>query len=192
MRGARFTAGLLLVLALVAGAWLWLQRQAAETLRAELALLREQNIELARLRADNEQLKASQLPTQELERLQADHAAVLRLRTEVQRTGESVVEKEKAQGELRAVKLTLSVGIGADGQVLLDGEGFTSEKLRERLAGLARGERIKVNFHSPTGGVETETTSKGVKMVTEELRKLAKELGLKAEIQLRSRDERMN
>lgn len=74
----------MLALTVVAGAGYVLQRQAAAALRAEIALLRDEQRALARVRAENEKLKAAQIPAAELERLRADRLAVLRLRTEIE------------------------------------------------------------------------------------------------------------
>ena len=92
----RWPSTLLLALALVAGASLWLQRQAADALRSEIALLRDENRELAKLRAENERLVAAKLPAAELERLRADHAAVVRMQGEIEALRRSVQEKERA------------------------------------------------------------------------------------------------
>ena len=83
MSALRWWSALLLVLAGVSGAALLLQRQAAEGLRAEIALLREENRELVRLRAENRRLVAAQVSAAELARLRDDRAAVERLRAEV-------------------------------------------------------------------------------------------------------------
>jgi uncharacterized protein HemX len=84
MISLRWLSALLLALALVAGASLWLQRQAATQLRAEIARLREDSRELANLRTENQRLVAAQVPDAELARLRSDHAAVLRLRAELE------------------------------------------------------------------------------------------------------------
>jgi hypothetical protein len=96
MNPLRWLSALLLALALAAGAALWLQRQAAAQLRDEIALLREQNRELARLRAENRRLAAALPPAAELERLRADHAAVFRLRGEIEKTKDNVQAREQA------------------------------------------------------------------------------------------------
>lgn len=83
MNPLRWLTALLLALALVAGAMLWLQRQAAEALREEIVLLREENRAFARLRAENRRLLALQVPDAELQRLRADRAAIGRLRGEI-------------------------------------------------------------------------------------------------------------
>ncbi|MBI4623853.1 MAG: hypothetical protein HY736_11645 [Verrucomicrobia bacterium] len=85
MNPLRWLSALLLALACVAGASLWLQRQAAAALRDEIVLLREENRELARLRAENRRLVAAQAPAAELERLRADRAAIVRLRGEIEK-----------------------------------------------------------------------------------------------------------
>ena len=60
-----------------------LQRQEQTVLRSERELLRDQARELAQARAENERLKAQQIPASELTRLRADHAELLRLRAEI-------------------------------------------------------------------------------------------------------------
>ena len=73
-----------LIALLAAGAVVFLQREAAASLRSELALLRDENRELARLKAEHERLRAAQLPPAELDRLRADRAALLQLRSEIE------------------------------------------------------------------------------------------------------------
>ena len=68
--------------------------RAAEALRAEVALLREERGELIQLKAENQRLAAVQPPAAEIERLRADRAAILRLRAEI--------EVLKAEPEARA------------------------------------------------------------------------------------------
>jgi hypothetical protein len=70
--------------ALVAGVAWWVQVQEAEALRAEVALLRDERSELARVRAENLRLAAEQPPSEEIERLRADRAAIFRLRGEIE------------------------------------------------------------------------------------------------------------
>lgn len=87
---------MLLALAVVAGAELWLQRQAAAELRGELVLLRDERTRLGHLRADNEKLVAAQPPAAELERLRADRAAAVQLRAEIERLKRGVEARENA------------------------------------------------------------------------------------------------
>ena len=96
MNPLRWLSGLLVVLALLAGAALWLQRQATEALRSELALLRDENRALTRLRAENQKLVAARMPAAEVERLRADHAAVARLQREIEALRKSVRAQERA------------------------------------------------------------------------------------------------
>jgi hypothetical protein len=96
MNPLRWLSALLLALAFAAGAALWLQRQAAAQLRDEITLLRDQNRELARLRAENLRLAAALPPTAELEQLRADHAAVVRLRAELEKTKDHLQARERA------------------------------------------------------------------------------------------------
>lgn len=84
---ARFPWGFLLALLLVAatGALAWASRwQQTGLLRTQLALQRPDPAELTRLKTENARLRAQQLPAAELESLRADHAALPRLRAEVE------------------------------------------------------------------------------------------------------------
>jgi len=85
-----------LALGVVAGAALWLQRQAAAQLRGERALLREEHASLARLRAENATLAAARPSAGERERLRADHAAAARLRGEIESLKAGVETREDA------------------------------------------------------------------------------------------------
>jgi hypothetical protein len=75
-----------LVLAVGAGAAFVLVRQAAETaaLRTELELARLEAADLPALRAENQRRRAQQIPAAELQRLRDDHAALPRLRAELE------------------------------------------------------------------------------------------------------------
>ena len=86
----------LFALAVVAGAEWWLQRQVAAQLRGEIALLRDEQRALVRLRVENQRLTAAQPPATELKTLRADHDAVGRLRDEMERTKENVQARERA------------------------------------------------------------------------------------------------
>ncbi len=96
MSALRWLSALLLALALVAGAALLLQRQIAAQLRDEIALLRDENRTLARLRAEHERLTAAQIPAAELERLRADRAAVVQLRAEIEQLKARTDERARA------------------------------------------------------------------------------------------------
>jgi hypothetical protein len=61
----------------------WRQRQTA-ALRDELAAVSRTAHELARLRTENVRLREKQIPAAELEALRADHAALPRLRAEIE------------------------------------------------------------------------------------------------------------
>jgi hypothetical protein len=80
------TFGWILVVALALGvgaglAWQW---RTTELLRIELDALREAAGEQSQLRADNERLRRERPPPAELERIRTDHAAVLKLRMELE------------------------------------------------------------------------------------------------------------
>jgi hypothetical protein len=75
----------LLSLAILVGVALWLQRQTAAQLRDEIALLREESRQVAQLRAENARLVAAQPAAAQLDAMRTDHAAVLRLRGEIEK-----------------------------------------------------------------------------------------------------------
>jgi uncharacterized protein HemX len=83
------------LLGLGVGAGLALQRQRTDELRGEVELLRDQHREVGRLQAAQARLQAAQIPAQELENLRADHAAVGRLRSEVEALRMRVRELEQ-------------------------------------------------------------------------------------------------
>lgn len=80
----RWMSFALLALAAAAALGFALQRTESAALRREIHLLREESRALVRLKAENERLKAAQTPLTEIERLRADHAAVQRLRDEIE------------------------------------------------------------------------------------------------------------
>jgi len=182
MNRMRFIAALLLGLAIVAGGRLWLQREAADVLRIEIGLLREQKADEARLRAENERLKAAQIPAEELARLRSDRAAMMSLRREVEQARERVEQTERTLAEKERRQLTMLLGVGADGGVLLDGDPFAAAALRQRLAGIAQGSQIKVNLRMPSGGVESQAAMKNLMEASKEIRLAVRERGLGLEL----------
>jgi hypothetical protein len=77
---------LIVVIALLIGGGAGLTSRWQETmlLRGQLELARLEAGELQRFRAENERLRGLQLPAAKLEALRSDHAAVVRLRTELE------------------------------------------------------------------------------------------------------------
>jgi hypothetical protein len=86
---------MLLLAVALGGAWWW-QWQAAAGLRAELALRRNENAELAQVRAENRRLRAAQVSEAELSALRSDHAAVVRLRAEIEKLKEDIDRRARA------------------------------------------------------------------------------------------------
>ena len=83
----RLSLGFIVVVAALAvagGAGLASQWQQTMALRSELELARLEVGELERLRAENKRLRDQQVSAAELEALRADHAALPRLRTEIE------------------------------------------------------------------------------------------------------------
>ena len=70
-------------LAVALGLGLAWQRLQMRPLQAELEVLRDQQKEIGRLRAEHGRLAAAQVPEAELQRLRSDRAAIVRLRREV-------------------------------------------------------------------------------------------------------------
>ena len=96
MKTERFLAVLLLGGAVAAGAALLMQRQTGDLLQAELGLARDEQKEIARLRAENVRIAATLPATDALATLRTDHAAVLRLRSELEKLKDNVQAREKA------------------------------------------------------------------------------------------------
>jgi hypothetical protein len=83
----RSSLGFFLVLAALVvggGIGLALQWRQSITLRVELERSRFRAEEMAHLRSENQRLREKQIPAVELERLRADHAALPRLRAEIE------------------------------------------------------------------------------------------------------------
>ena len=92
----------LAMLALTIGVVLALQRQANGELRTVIGLLREQNHEADRLQAERARLVNAQVSTTELEKLRADHAALARLRGEMEAAKARIIEMERAESAAAA------------------------------------------------------------------------------------------
>lgn len=93
----RVTWQLLVMAALVGvvAVSLALQHQANVELRGLIGLLREQNQEVLRLRAEQTRLIRAQISPAELESLRADHAAIARLRSEIELAQTRLTESER-------------------------------------------------------------------------------------------------
>lgn len=96
MTTSRIWAVGFLLLAVVAGVALLLQRQAQGVLREQLALLRTDQQQLVALRAENARLKAQQPSETELASLRADDAAAMRLRNELNQLRARIAAEEAA------------------------------------------------------------------------------------------------
>jgi hypothetical protein len=82
--GSTFGWCVLTGLVLVGGGWLALDRMRLAQMREEIAALRDNERDLARLRAENKRLAAESISPAALEALRADRAAVIRLRAELE------------------------------------------------------------------------------------------------------------
>ena len=99
MNRGHVIAALLLAVAMIAGAATWLARAEAAALRAEILLLRDDLRELERLRGENQRLAASLPAAETLALLHADHAAVIRLRGEIETLKENLSTRQRALAE---------------------------------------------------------------------------------------------
>lgn len=186
MASARVISGGLLVLAVVAGAALWLQRQAAVDLRDELALLRGDQRETARLRAENQRLAEALPPAEKMQELRADRAAVVRLRSEIEKTRGNLATRERALTAAAPVEptppaLSAAIGLSADGSLTREGQSFELTELRQQLSALPRGSLFEIRLRVPKAepNVPFDKVMQGVVAISEHAKQAAKDFGLK-------------
>lgn len=89
----------LLGTALLVGAGWALQWRSSVALREQVKLLQADEREAARLQAENQQLKANQPSAEELQRLRADHDALVRLQVEVAALRKSIQTRERQSSQ---------------------------------------------------------------------------------------------
>ena len=188
MASSRWISGGLLVLAMVAGAALWLQRQAAADLRDELALLRGDQREVARLRAENQRLAAALPPTEKMQELRADRAAVVRLRSEIEKTRDNLTTRERALAapapastEASSPALIATIGMSAEGELAHNGRRFDPTAFRQQLSALPRGSMFEIRLRMPKteSNVPFDKVKQGADAITEHAKQAAKDFGLK-------------
>jgi hypothetical protein len=191
MVSARWISAGLLAMAAVAGAALWLQRQAAADLRDEIALLRGDQREIARLRTENQRLAEALPPEEKMQELRADRAAVVRLRGEIERTRGNLEARERALetppvAAPAAPTLKLAVGVSLAGQLTSSGQPFDPAALRQQLAALPRGSTFEIVVQLPKAenGVPFDEVGKGVEAVARRAKEIAQELGLKLSLRM--------
>jgi hypothetical protein len=167
-----FFVGLLIV---AAGGALLLQREATANLRSEVALLRENQRELATLRAERERLIAAQPAPAEVERLRADRTALNQLRAEIDKMKEHAARREVAAANpTRPSVPAVAIGVGGDGSLSAEGKALDADSLRQRLSGFPKGSRVDVHFVlDPRANVDT------TRAAVDQLVAVEKELGLK-------------
>ena len=103
------------LLAFAAGTILAVQRRIGTELRSEVELLRVvRQHEVARLQSENRNISSGLLPNADLERLRVDHAAVVRLRGEI----DALKAREQAPAELpRSESVALAAETPADAMI---------------------------------------------------------------------------
>ena len=192
---ARLVTVGLLALAVAAGAAWWLQGQTTEALRLELGLLHEEQGELKRLQAEKQRLVAAQVPAEELARLRNDHAAVARMRGEIDKLRTEMQAREVALARAPAARqaaaealaaqsapaLSFRLGLGADGALSADGGAVDLAWLRQRLGGLTPGSSVQIRLQLPKtdrGVIPAD----GLKRRAEEITVVGRELKLKVSV----------
>ncbi len=183
---SRWLSALLLALAVVAGVALWLQRQAAADLRDELALLRDDQREIARLRTENQRLASALPPAEKMQELRADRAAVVRLRSEIEKTRDNLTTRERAlaapaSAEPAPPALIATIGVNTYGELTRDGQRFDLAALRQQLSALPRGSSFEIRLQMPKAdpNVPFDKVKQGVEAITEQAQQGARDFGLK-------------
>ena len=200
MSTLRWLSALLLALAVVAGAALWLQRQEAADLRDELARLHEESRELARLRGENQRLAAALPPAVKLEDLRADRAAVVRLRGEIEKTKDNLQARERALANVAPAvsavptmsvaqvppALVVNMGMSADGSLTSNGQTFEPTALRQQLSTLPRGSTFEIRLQQPKpdANVPFDKMKQSLGAIAEQAGQIAKDLGLKMSLKI--------
>ena len=177
MNAARWISTVLVLVAIVAGLACWVQRETTAALQSELALLRDDHRVIARLRAEQQRLRAAQVPAAEVARLRADRAALLRLRAEIEQL--QARAEQKARPEEKAVvstlaerpaALSLKILAAEDGRLQADGVALDLDALKRRIAALPAGERVDLVFRvsGPAAAATSKATLDGLKAVVKE------------------------
>jgi hypothetical protein len=183
-------------LALLAGGAWWLQRQATEALRGELELVRQESGEIARLRSEQERLKAAQPDPAELERLRADRSALLRMRAEIESLQAKAEQKERllaapvrtpvtfasAPGMTTGPALTLGFEVTPEGGLFYEGRALDLARVRQQLAALTGPDkRVQFRVQMPASGT---VPLDAIKRSLDGLTSVAKELQVRFELLL--------
>lgn len=185
-----FTLGLL-VFAAVSGVGILLQRATSEALRAELAVVQDQQRQYARLRAEHARLLAQQPPPAELDRLRADHVALVRLRAEIEDLKSNAermtrgprvgVSAPTGRDGFTPVKAALSIELAADGGLTVDRHDADLNAVRQRLTQMARGAPIEILLRA-----DAKTKIDDLRTTAQAIQTMARELGLKFTLVVRS------
>lgn len=164
------------------------QRLEHTALQAELAQANEARRERDRLRDENHRLVAAQPADEELARLRADHAAIERLRQEIERVDADAARK---LGELAAspvpasqsVAARFQLSVGETGELAVRGRPVSLAELRAQLSPYAvRGERVEIRMQRPAA--LSEPALAGLKKAVEGVAALGRELKLPYELKL--------
>ena len=178
MRAVRWVTLALLALAIAAFGRYLLERHESAALRAEIALLEHENRQVAELRAKHDRLLATKVADAELEHLRNDRAALSSLRAAIDKLEESAERKMRALQdpvERPFPARIMNLGMGRDGDLLLNGAATDYAALRQLLAECARrSERLDVRFHIRAN----ETPMDQARTTIERIAQWGKELGL--------------
>ena len=183
MRSLHWISIALLGFAIASGAWFLLRRHESIALRAEIASLQQQNRRLADLRVEHQRLLAAKISDPELARLRNDHAALQRLRAEIDQLNESADRKARAveAGPEKQAPLLLKLEMARDGGLSLDGAPTDDEGLRQLFTRLAeRSEKVDLRLRFDPSSVDLASMKKTI----EGLVKMSKDARLRMSLQI--------
>lgn len=177
---------LLVGLAASVGAILVSQRLERTALQTELAQVLEEQRERARMLEENRRLTAAQPSAEELARLRADHAAITRLRQEVEALDAQASRQladvaAPASSARPAPAATFQLTVGEGGELILAGRPVTWNELRAQLREFAaRAEAVEIRMRP--GAELTAARMSTFKSAMENVAALGRELHLRHEL----------
>ena len=177
----------MLAVAIAVAARYFLQRQETAALRTEIAILKQENGQLAELRAENSRLVANKISDPELARLRNDRAALTRLRAEIDKLEETADRKARAMQQppgQTSVGTVLNVAVASNGTLTLNGAAADQAGLREMLTGFAaRSEPVDIRVQV----VPKDTPMSVIKETMDGIAKVAREVGLRMSLKFETR-----
>jgi hypothetical protein len=128
------------------------------------------------------------VPDEELARLRADRAALMRLRGEIEQLQARAEQKPRIEEKAvpattaeRPAALSLKILAGEDGRLQADGAALDIERMKQRIAALPRGERVDLVIRSNGSAAFAAT-----KAALDALKPVVKEAGLTMSVKFES------